>query len=438
MQHALPKVRLAVLFAAALLATACGTATTPGAITNTPSPAPTTTGRTGPQPSTPPSTTTPPTTTPSVGTIPVGLMGQDITAIPTTQKVVALTFDAGANADGLASILSTLSSRHVTATFFLTGQWAARYPSSAKVLVAGGYRLGNHTDTHPYLTKLTDSAITSQLVTARSKILAAGGTDPRPLFRFPYGDRNSHTISVVNRAGYIAVRWTVDSLGWKGTSGGQSTATVVNRVVAAARPGEIVLMHVGSNPDDHTTLDANALPTVIERLEGLGYRFVTLDAALSAGGTVPSGCDPLAWHSAPLTVSHTPAVPPVPSVTGIRTGSHSTCRYDRIVFDITGSIPGYNVRYVSRVNADPSDLPVTVPGGGSAYLLITLHPAQSHDNRGITTIAARSAALGYPMLKGYALAGDFEGYVTIALGLSATTVIRVGELSGRVYLDVSY
>lgn len=437
MQRALPKVRLVAVFAAAVLATACGNATTPGATTNSPTPATTATSPAGHQPSTP-ATTRPPTSTPSVTIIPVGLMGQDITAIPTTQKVVALTFDAGANGDGLSSILSTLSGRRIPATFFLTGQWSARYPNSVRTLAADGYRLGNHTDSHPYLTQLTDSDITSQLVTARSKILAAGGTDPRPLFRFPYGDRNSRTISAVNRSGYIAVRWTVDSMGWKGTSGGQSTSMVVNRVVAAARPGEIVLMHVGSNPDDHTTLDASALPTVIDRLQGLGYRFVTLDATLSAGGTVPPGCDPLAWHSAPLTVTHSPAVPPVPMVTDVRTGSHSTCRYDRIVFDIAGSIPGYSARFGSKVTADPSDLPVTVPGGGVAYLLITLHPAQGHDDRGARTIATRSAALGYPMLKGYALAGDHEGYATIALGLSATTMIRVGELPGRLYVDVSY
>src|SRR5215467_5837872 len=132
--------------------------------------------------------------------VPVNLLGKDIEAFPTARKVVALTFDAGANADGLTSILATLSARRVPATFFLTGQWAARYPSSVAPLSARGYRLGNHTDTHPHLTTLTDAAITSQLTTARSKILAGGGTDPRPLFRFPYGDRNAHTISMVNRA----------------------------------------------------------------------------------------------------------------------------------------------------------------------------------------------------------------------------------------------
>ena len=52
----------------------------------------------------------------------------------------------------------------------------------------------------------------------------------------------------------------MDTLGWQGTAGHISASVVVSRVLAAARPGEIALMHVGSNPDDHTTFDADALP----------------------------------------------------------------------------------------------------------------------------------------------------------------------------------
>jgi peptidoglycan/xylan/chitin deacetylase (PgdA/CDA1 family) len=76
----------------------------------------------------------------------------------------------------------------------------------------------------------------------------------------------------------VPVRWTVDSLGWQGTSGGQTTQRVVNRVLAAAQPGAIVLLHIGSNPDDGTTLDAAALPQIIDGLRAQGYRFVTLYA----------------------------------------------------------------------------------------------------------------------------------------------------------------
>ena len=59
-----------------------------------------------------------------------------------------------------------------------------------------------------------------------------------------------------------------------------SPQQVIDRTLGAARAGEIVLMHVGSNPDDHTTLDAQALPAIIAGLRARGYHFVTLDALL--------------------------------------------------------------------------------------------------------------------------------------------------------------
>ena len=200
--------------------------------------------------------------------------------IPTSRAVVALTFDAGANADGLPSILATLRTAGIPATFFLTGRWATTYPNGVRQIAAAHYPIGNHSDTHPKMTSLSDGAIANELHVARAKIIAAGGSDPMPLFRFPFGDRNARTIGVVNRLGYVAVRWTVDSLGWKGTSGGMTKQAVIDRVLAAAGPGCIVLMHLGSNPDDGSTLDAAALPAVIAALRARGYRFVTLDALL--------------------------------------------------------------------------------------------------------------------------------------------------------------
>lgn len=370
-------------------------------------------------------------------TIPPGLLGKDVEAIPTSSKVVALTFDGGSNADGLTSILSTLAAQQVPATFFLTGSWASSYPAAVKKLVTAGYRLGNHTATHPHLTKLSDAAITRELTRGRAQIIAAGGTEPQPLFRFPYGDRNAHAISVVNKAGYVPVRWSVDTLGWKGTSGGMTKQKVINRAVGAAKPGEIVLMHLGSNPDDHTTLDAAALGTVISKLKARGYGFASLDALLG-GGVILPGCDPTFWRTAPVTVAHDPQVPPVPVVTGIRTGSHPECRFDRVVFDLNDAQPGYQLRYVTSVSADPSGQPVTVPGGGTKFLLIVMHPAQGHTDAGATTIAPASAALGYPMLKGYAVTGDFEGYLSVVLGLAKDAQIRTGEVAGRWYVDVAY
>ena len=206
------------------------------------------------------------------------LAGQDWTFIPTTRHVVALTFDAGANADGVASILATLRRDHVPATFFLTGDFVRAFPATARAIAAAGERLGDHTISHPYLTQLGDSAVRQQILGAAQQIIAVTGQDPAPLFRFPFGDADARTIGIANRAGYVPVRWTVDTLGWEGRAGHISAAVVAARVLAALRPGEIVLMHVGSNPDDHTTFDADALPQVISELRARGYSFVTLDA----------------------------------------------------------------------------------------------------------------------------------------------------------------
>jgi peptidoglycan/xylan/chitin deacetylase (PgdA/CDA1 family) len=234
-------------------------------------PAASTSPSTGPTPTPEPATADPPA-------VPDHLRGTDVTEIPTGDRVVALTF--GGSSAGLPSILGTLADQQVPATFFLTGQWVDDDPQGVAVIHADGHRLGNHSMTHPHFPALPDQAIRDEVRGAEGRILAAGA-DPRPLFRFPFGDRDERTIAAVNDLGYVAVRWTVDTLGWRGTSGGVSAQEVADRAVNALRPGEIVLMHIGSNPEDGTTLDADALPDMIERMRAAGYTFVTLDALLS-------------------------------------------------------------------------------------------------------------------------------------------------------------
>jgi len=205
-----------------------------------------------------------------------GWFGTDWEALPTSQRVVAITFDGGSSDAGVGSILSTLRRHGVTATFFPTGTFARSYPVAVWNMAAAGHAVGNHSDTHPYFTQLTDSQIRAELSAADASISALTGRSTRPLFRFPYGDRTAADVAVVNGAGYVPFRWTVDSLGWKGTSGGLTASLVCQRVLNTARPGQIVLMHVGANPDDGTILDADALPCIIEGLRARGYAFTGL------------------------------------------------------------------------------------------------------------------------------------------------------------------
>lgn len=264
--------------------------------TTLPAPSPIPTGTETPEagqtpvqpPVTVPPVTVPPTTVPEqpgttapppAAPFPPSLLGQDLTVIPGAGPVVALTFDAGANSAGLAKILSALAAKGVPGTFFLTGNWAATNPGGVGQIVSAGHRVANHSMTHPGFTSLSEALIDQQVRGAEQAISAAGA-DPRPFFRFPFGERDARTIAAVNSLGYVAVRWTVDTLGWKGSSGGISAQTVIERVLAGLQPGEIVLMHIGSNPDDGSTLDADALPQLIEGISGAGYGFVTLDDLL--------------------------------------------------------------------------------------------------------------------------------------------------------------
>jgi len=202
--------------------------------------------------------------------------GHDIEAFDTGRKVVALTFDGGASGDAVESILATLKADGVPATFFVTGDFARAYPHLVTAIAAAGHPVGNHSDSHPYFTQTTNEEIRAELAAAESAISALTGATTAPLFRFPFGDREDLDIRVVNAAGYIPVRWTVDTLGWKGTSEGVTTALIRQRILDRLRPGQIVLMHVGAHPHDHSTLDADALPGVIEDLRARGYSFTTV------------------------------------------------------------------------------------------------------------------------------------------------------------------
>ncbi len=259
--------------------TATVSSSSPSAPTVTPTPSPTLT----PQPTaTVPAASLLAATTltpaPALRSV-AGFAGTDIMRLPTTSRVVALTFDAGANADAIPEILATLRSQKIPATFFLTGAWARAFPAQARE-VGTLFPIGNHTNTHLDLPQLSSAQVASQVTDAQVSISSITGRDPRPLFRFPFGSRDARTRTVVNGLGYVSVLWTVDTLGWEGTGGGQTTSTVTARVLAHLQPGEIVLMHVGSNPKDHSTLDGDALRNLIDAIKTAGYGFVTIPQGL--------------------------------------------------------------------------------------------------------------------------------------------------------------
>ena len=197
----------------------------------------------------------------------------------TTRKVVALTFDAGSDLGRTSTILNVLAANHIPATFGLTGTWVLAHPAVARAIVAAGHEVVNHTYDHASFTgystgrtPLTFAQRQSEIDRAWAAIDTTTHARFSGWFRPPYGDRNAGVDRDAGVLGYPReLMWTVDSLGWKGVPAGQ----VVSRVLAAASPGEIVLMHVGA-----ASTDAAALPAVISGLRAKGYSFVTADGVM--------------------------------------------------------------------------------------------------------------------------------------------------------------
>ncbi len=132
----------------------------------------------------------------------------------------------------------------------------------------------------------------------------------------------------------------------------------------------------------------------------------------------------LAKTSAPLTGGR---------VQGVRAGRHAC--FDRLVLDMTGRAPGFDVRYVATVRSDGSGFPVPVAGG--ARLAVVAH-------KGATSVPTMPSVAGFATFREVKWAGSFEGYTTIALGVRARLPHRVFTLydpstnHSRIVVDIAH
>lgn len=188
-----------------------------------------------------------------------------IYCVETSEKKVAISFDAAWGAEDTPKLIEILAKYHVPATFFVVGQWVDKYPEAVKALYEAGHDVMNHSDTHPHMTELTAEKIIREADVCSDKIQNVTGQRP-DLLRPPYGDYNDNVIRTLKDNGYYPIQWDVDSLDWKGLS----ASAIRKRVLDKVRPGSIVLFH---NAAEHTP---EALPGIIEELQGRGYTFVKI------------------------------------------------------------------------------------------------------------------------------------------------------------------
>ncbi|GIH49733.1 Peptidoglycan/xylan/chitin deacetylase, PgdA/CDA1 family [Microbispora rosea] len=189
------------------------------------------------------------------------------------RKCVALTFDDGP-AEYTGHVLDLLAAHHARATFFLLGQMITNETQDfVRRMAAEGHEIGNHSWDHASLPGLSSDALRRELDRTQEAVQKASGVTMR-LMRPPYGATSKAVDDETKQTGLAQILWAVDTLDWLNRN-----PTVITQRSAAAKPGDIVLMH-----DIHPTT-VQALPRLLDELDRKGFTYVTVSELL--GGTTP-------------------------------------------------------------------------------------------------------------------------------------------------------
>ncbi len=189
----------------------------------------------------------------------------------TRGRDIALTFDDGPG-PYTPAVLNILEREHVPATFFVIGVELRYFSESTSREIRDGFVIGDHTETHPEMAKLSAHDQREELFEQIARVEVLGA--PRPdLFRPPYGSFNRTTFSLLGQMHLLMVLWSVDT----GDYAMPGVETIVQRVVEGAHPGAIILMHDAGGDRSQTVA---ALPIIIQRLRSKGFHLVTVPKLL--------------------------------------------------------------------------------------------------------------------------------------------------------------
>lgn len=193
----------------------------------------------------------------------------EITHGDKSKPLIALTFDDGFAPAESQIMLDILKDKQVEATFFLKGNWMAEEPILTQTILADGHEIGNHSYDHPQFTKITPLRARQEIQDQENILVRDHQYSPHPYFRFPYGDRNTKLLKMVQDMGYTSIMWDIDTLDWT-----KDSDYVVNEALTKAHNGAIILMHLGK------PATVTALPLIIDGLRAKGFQLVTISTLI--------------------------------------------------------------------------------------------------------------------------------------------------------------
>ncbi|WP_434311791.1 polysaccharide deacetylase family protein [Hominifimenecus sp. rT4P-3] len=195
----------------------------------------------------------------------------------TTEKVLYLTFDCGFENGEMPAILDALKKHNVPATFFVVGTLIKSDPDLIKRIVDEGHTIGNHTYSHPDMSKIsTKEAFQKELQEVEALYEQAVGSPMKKFYRPPQGKYSETNLSMAKELGYSTFFWSLAYVDWYQDK--QPTKEeAFKKLLGRIHPGAIVLLHSTSQTN------AEILDELLTKWEEMGYQFKSLDQLIEAG-----------------------------------------------------------------------------------------------------------------------------------------------------------
>lgn len=185
------------------------------------------------------------------------------------KKVMAFTCNVAWGNEYIPPLLKVFKDNDVKVTFFVEGRWAEKNPELLKLIAGQGHEIGNHGYSHAHHAQLSLEQNINEIKDAEKVLQKITGHKP-VLFAPPYGEFSELTVKAAETLNYKMIMWTIDTIDWKKPG----VNYIVNKVLKNAGNGKIVLMH----PTQDTV---NAMPIIIQNLQQMGYKIITVSELLS-------------------------------------------------------------------------------------------------------------------------------------------------------------
>ena len=162
----------------------------------------------------------------------------------------------------------------IPATIFLTGLWAEKYPGLVHEISSDTlFEIGNHSFSHRgfvqncyTLPTLPEKEKETDILKSQEVLVRLTGKRPT-LFRFPGGCYTSADVTLVKKLGLRIIGWTFPS----GDAFNGNTESIIQNVLARAKPGAIIVFHITAG--HYAPATAKALREIIPSLRKQGYEF---------------------------------------------------------------------------------------------------------------------------------------------------------------------